>query len=560
MSKKLTHEEFACRVKEKHGDSIEIIEKYVNDATKIIFKHKCGHIWSARPHDIMRGVGCPKCGGSVKLTHKEYLTRVDKLHHGDIKVIGSYVNNATPILHQHKCGYEWMIRPREIKKIKRCPKCSGKDRTTEDYKELVRQKHNGEIEVLGEFTNTKTKILHRHNICNFEWLTTPGNILAGRGCPKCTHHLSLAHEEFCEKIFEIFGPSAKVLGTFTKANVRILIRYECGHEREVLSYDLLNGHGCNICKNRKTHEQYTDELFEKRNGEYSIVGDYTNSYTKTLHRHNECGRYWLVRPGALLASETSCYHCADTTRSHAEYIKLVKEKHGESIKVIGKYQSLTFKILHEHSCGNRWLAEPKRIINGQSCPTCFKAIKKTTKEYVRELEEKFNGEFSALEAYKNAQTKILHRHNKCGTEWMVKPNSLLTESGGCPTCNESKGEKLIKEILSSKNIHYERQYKLKGCKIKRIMPFDFAIFGHDKKLAYLIEWDGRQHHEPVKAFGGEDEFKQIQLRDSIKNKYCSDHNIPLLRLPYWLTEEEVKSKIDEMLIKTRTSSKVEAAN
>ena len=33
-------------------------------------------------------------------------------------------------------------------------------------------------------------------------------------------------------------------------------------------------------------------------------------------------------------------------------------------------------------------------------------------------------------------------------------------------------------------------------------------------------------------FGGEDKFKQQQLRDSIKRNYCLSHKIPLIEIPY----------------------------
>ena len=33
-------------------------------------------------------------------------------------------------------------------------------------------------------------------------------------------------------------------------------------------------------------------------------------------------------------------------------------------------------------------------------------------------------------------------------------------------------------------------------------------------------------------FDGEKGLKETQFRDEIKNKYCKDNNIPLLRIPY----------------------------
>ena len=57
----------------------------------------------------------------------------------------------------------------------------------------------------------------------------------------------------------------------------------------------------------------------------------------------------------------------------------------------------------------------------------------------------------------------------------------------------------------------------------------------------LIEYDGRQHYEPVCfnvqndkniASAQQDHNKTVH-HDNIKNKYCHDNNIQLIRIPYW---------------------------
>jgi hypothetical protein len=49
----------------------------------------------------------------------------------------------------------------------------------------------------------------------------------------------------------------------------------------------------------------------------------------------------------------------------------------------------------------------------------------------------------------------------------------------------------------------------------------------------LIEYDGIQHY---KSNGwGEEKFQQQKLKDSLKNKYCKENNIKLLRIPYYET-------------------------
>ena len=42
-------------------------------------------------------------------------------------------------------------------------------------------------------------------------------------------------------------------------------------------------------------------------------------------------------------------------------------------------------------------------------------------------------------------------------------------------------------------------------------------------------------------------FHVSQLRDKIKDEYCKTHNIPLLRLPYYLNKEEMKNEIEKVI-------------
>ena len=48
-----------------------------------------------------------------------------------------------------------------------------------------------------------------------------------------------------------------------------------------------------------------------------------------------------------------------------------------------------------------------------------------------------------------------------------------------------------------------------------------------------IEFDGELHYKPIERFGGEERFKIYKLHDEIKNTYCEQKQIKLIRIPYW---------------------------
>jgi very-short-patch-repair endonuclease len=66
--------------------------------------------------------------------------------------------------------------------------------------------------------------------------------------------------------------------------------------------------------------------------------------------------------------------------------------------------------------------------------------------------------------------------------------------------------------------------------------FDFFI----EKYNLCIEFDGEQHFKAIKYFGGVKNLKLQQKRDSIKNIYCKNNNINLLRIRF---DENIEEKI-----------------
>ena len=82
--------------------------------------------------------------------------------------------------------------------------------------------------------------------------------------------------------------------------------------------------------------------------------------------------------------------------------------------------------------------------------------------------------------------------------------------------------------LTNNNINFIHQFSFNDCINIRKLPFDFYLPEHNT----CIEFDGEQHFKPLKRFGGEQNFIYIQKNDEIKNKYCLEKNIKLIRIKY----------------------------
>lgn len=126
---------------------------------------------------------------------------------------------------------------------------------------------------------------------------------------------------------------------------------------------------------------------------------------------------------------------------------------------------------------------------------------------------------------------------KCGrTNVIVRGDYLRngdTKSCGCiQSINESK----IATMLEAVDIAYKQQFTFEdlsstGRNCDKLM-FDFAIYNkHTHALLYLIEYDGIQHFTPHHEWteGG---YETTHNNDMIKNKYCFEHLIPIIRIPY----------------------------
>ncbi len=88
-------------------------------------------------------------------------------------------------------------------------------------------------------------------------------------------------------------------------------------------------------------------------------------------------------------------------------------------------------------------------------------------------------------------------------------------------------EKQIENFFIENDIKYETEKWFENCRSSKssTLHFDFWL----PELNTLIEYDGIQHIEPI--FGKEKLIEQ-QKNDKIKNEYCKNNNIKLIRLSY----------------------------
>lgn len=118
-----------------------------------------------------------------------------------------------------------------------------------------------------------------------------------------------------------------------------------------------------------------------------------------------------------------------------------------------------------------------------------------------------------------------------------KPQVHMSGSG-CRKCSESKGEKEIRGFLEKNKIEFSREHIFLNCKNKSHLRFDFYL----PSRRTVIEFDGIQHFQPVEYFGGVTAYNLLKENDKIKNDYCEENYINLIRIRY-----DQIDKIEEIL-------------
>lgn len=153
------------------------------------------------------------------------------------------------------------------------------------------------------------------------------------------------------------------------------------------------------------------------------------------------------------------------------------------------------------------------------------------------LEYLYRFKYSEIKDYR-ASVNLWLCECECGNIITKRQSDLIgrnTCSCGCEV--RSNGEKLITNLLERWKIKYKEQYRFDDCKYKNTLPFDIVIVKNNK-ICCAIEFDGEFHYIPVQFHNttyeqAKENLITTHIRDEIKNQYCKNNSIPLIRIPYW---------------------------
>ena len=122
-------------------------------------------------------------------------------------------------------------------------------------------------------------------------------------------------------------------------------------------------------------------------------------------------------------------------KTDVEFKQEVYDLVGNEYTFLDSYVTARTKLRVKHNkCGNVYEVQPNAFLHGNRCPYCSAKAKKTNAEFKKEVFDLVGDEYIFLDDYINNSTKLRVKHNKCGGIYEVKPNDFLNGSR-CPYCN-----------------------------------------------------------------------------------------------------------------------------
>lgn len=285
---------------------------------------------------------------------------------------------------------------------------------------------------------------------------------------------------------------------------------------------------------KKTHEEFIREL-QSINNNIEVIDTYVSAHTKILCRCKKDGYEWMVTPNALLKAH-GCPKCGGTAKKTTpQFIKELNEIN-PNIEILSDYISSKQPIKCRCKIdGTIWDGLPNNLLRGEFCPTC--GIKSRNK-----LKTKTNGQF--IEEMKHINQDIIFLDQYTGGR---KP--LRCKCKKCKNIWESTGAKLLTGYGCPicNESHGERKIRriLNELGVEYISQKTFedlrgiknGVLSFDFYIPshdLLIEYQGQFHDGfGLEQFQSKEQLKNQKANDLKKRDYVKSHGLNLLEIWYW---------------------------
>jgi len=295
-----------------------------------------------------------------------------------------------------------------------------------------------------------------------------------------------------------------------------------------------------INKSTKIHGEYYD---------YSLV-EYKNCDSKVKIICPKHGKFEQI-PYLHYKKGSGCIKCAEEKvgmsfrKSGKDFISEANKIHNyfydySFVKYDGARKNITITCLKH----GEFDQTPTNHLKGKGCRKCYNEkirdrLLMTTEEFTSRAKIIHDYKFDySLVSYNGGRNKVKIICPIHG-EFEQTPENHLSNRG-CRKCRSSKGEKEIRKILKENEINFKEQHTFELCRHINKLPFDFYL--PERNLC--IEFDGRQHFEVIEFYGGQKGFDSTKINDQIKNDYCKNNGVTLIRIKY---DSIIKKELNKII-------------
>jgi len=573
-----TNEEFIKQAMMVHSDRFDYsLVDYKSNKTNINIICKIHGVFEQTPKSHLKGSGCVKCNSSRGSRYqKEEIIKKLKEKYGENYEYPDFEFNSLSDEITLICKKHGEVRKIIKQHLKYgCKKCyydiigDSKRSSKEEFIEKSNKFHNNRYDYsLVNYISSVIKVLI---ICreHGEFEQIPNTHIIGGGCPKCNRSKGeYLIENFLLKnninfytqfMFEDCRLINPLKFDFYLYDYNICIEFDgvqhyAKDNSESYFYDetikIRDGIKTDYCKSNnikliriKYHsiknidsiltkilkkekilsmEKKRENFIKKSIELWGYKYDYSKvDYVdyKTPVKIGYKGLWYSQTPNKHLQGKR--IECQEHRISTDNFIILSKNVWGEDRFDYSKceYLGTSVKVKLYDKLKNRWVEQiPKSHLKG------YEVTKLTKDEFLTKCNIMYDYKYEYnLQQYTSGLNSRLDIICKEHGVFNLKAASHIY-GVGCSKCDEYKFNKIVKKYLEKNSINYSYQHYFEH----NGLPFDFYI----PSMRTCIEFDGLQHYQPVPHFGGIDAYERLKTNDKIKNDYCEENFINLVRIRY----------------------------
>ena len=393
------------------------------------------------------------------------------------------------------------------------------------YDEQLKEKYGDKVIALEPYITLNTKILHRCNKHNYEYMSTPSSVLHSKhGCPICGEE---SHKS---------------------------------HAKDRMSF--------------QNDEEYKKELIKVHDGNIDNLENYGGMCTSILHICHRHNYKYTSTPYSVLHSN-GCKYCGGEISSKKQLMSFDVFKEEVNTTTNGSYELLSYSGMHElskfkHICKNGDIhyfeTYPTSFRRGTRCYCESNAINSLVVGFNDiatkrpDLVPLLYDENDAIKYTPSSKEKIRWICPDCGSILVKSISDVNSSRLSCNKCSDgiSYPNKFMFNSLFQINDtldFLEREFSPDWCNytIKKKNKFGVydIYFGIDGKQ-YIIEMDGGFHNRERDK--SKLSLEEIKLIDKKKDELAIKHGINIIRIDCDYPFDNRFEFIKENIIKSELSN------